>query len=128
MTIDVQRNRIFYVIRAWGARATSWLIDYGMLWGETVEEHIWTDLAELIATPICGRPLQLVLIDSGFRPGKVDELPLNRIYDFCRFSAPRSSDQGKLDADARPYHQEHAGGDIEGYVWSSLAAALLRLL
>jgi phage terminase large subunit GpA-like protein len=55
-----------------------------MIWGETVEEHIWIDLAELIATPICGRPLQLVLIDSGFRPGKVDELPLNRIYDFCR--------------------------------------------
>jgi phage terminase large subunit GpA-like protein len=84
MTIDVQTNRIFYVIRGWGARAASWLIDWGMLWGETIEEAVWTDLAELIATPICGRQLRLVLIDSGFRPGKVDELPLNRIYDFCR--------------------------------------------
>jgi phage terminase large subunit GpA-like protein len=26
----------------------------------------------------------LVMIDSGFRPGKKTELPLNRIYDFCR--------------------------------------------
>ena len=61
-----------------------WLIDYGTLYGETVEEGVWTDLADLIATPVCGRLVQLVLIDSGFRPGKPDELPLNRIYDFCR--------------------------------------------
>lgn len=57
-TIDAQRNRTFCVIRAWSARNVLahrlW-----MFWGETVEEHIWTDLAELIATPICGRPLQL---------------------------------------------------------------------
>jgi phage terminase large subunit GpA-like protein len=84
MTVDVQRARIFYVTRGWGARGTSWLIDYGALFGETIEEGVWTDLADLIATPVCGRLVQLVLIDSGFRPGKVDELPLNRIYDFCR--------------------------------------------
>jgi hypothetical protein len=53
--------------------------------GETVEESVWTDLAELIKTPICDDvPLRLVLIDSGFRPGKRVDLPLNRIYDFCR--------------------------------------------
>jgi phage terminase large subunit GpA-like protein len=84
MSVDVQRNRIYHVIRGWGARATSWLIDYGVLWGETTEEQVWNDLAELIKTPVCGMPLRLVLIDSGFRPGKRVELPLNRIYDFCR--------------------------------------------
>jgi phage terminase large subunit GpA-like protein len=84
MTVDIQKSRVFYVIRGWGARATSWLIDYGTLFGDTVEEGIWTDLADLIASPICGYPLRLVLIDSGFRPGKVEELPLNKIYDFCR--------------------------------------------
>jgi hypothetical protein len=45
---------------------------------------VWTDLAELIQTPVCGVPIRMVLIDSGFRPGKRVELPLNRIYDFCR--------------------------------------------
>ncbi len=84
MTVDIQQERIFWVIRGWGARATSWLVDYGTLFGETVAEGIWTDLADLIATPVCGYPIQLVLVDSGFRPGKTDELPLNRIYDFCR--------------------------------------------
>jgi phage terminase large subunit GpA-like protein len=84
MTIDVQKNRLVWVTRGWGARAESWLIDYGVLWGETAEESVWTDLAELIRAPICDMHLRMVLIDSGFRPGKRDALPLNRIYDFCR--------------------------------------------
>jgi phage terminase large subunit GpA-like protein len=84
LTVDVQKNRLVYVIRGWGARATSWLIDYGVLWGETVEESVWTDLAAFINTPVCDMPYRMVLIDSGFRPGKRDDLPLNRIYDFCR--------------------------------------------
>jgi phage terminase large subunit GpA-like protein len=84
MTVDVQKNRLFYVIRGWGARAESWLLDYGTLWGETTEESIWTDLADLIKTPVGDMSLRLVLIDSGFRPGKKIELPLIRIFDFCR--------------------------------------------
>jgi phage terminase large subunit GpA-like protein len=28
--------------------------------------------------------LRLVLIDGGYRPGRIDELPLNRVYDFAR--------------------------------------------
>jgi phage terminase large subunit GpA-like protein len=84
MTIDVQKNRLVWVLRGWGARATSWLIDYGTLWGETTEEGVWNDLADMIKTPIGGVPIRMVLIDSGFRPGKRVELPINRIYDFCR--------------------------------------------
>jgi phage terminase large subunit GpA-like protein len=84
LTVDVQKNRLVYVIRGWGGRATSWLIDWGMLYGETVEEGVWTDLADLMKTPVAGVPIRMVLIDSGFRPGKRDDLPLNRIYDFCR--------------------------------------------
>jgi phage terminase large subunit GpA-like protein len=81
---DIQKNRIYYVIRGWGERATSWLITCGVLHGETIEQDIWTDLADLIQAGICGRPLGLVLIDGGYRPGGVDELPLNRVYDFAR--------------------------------------------
>jgi phage terminase large subunit GpA-like protein len=84
MTCDVQKTRIFYVIRGFGARGTSWLIDCGALFGETIEEGVWADLGDLIRTPVQGYPIRLVLIDSGFRPGKVEQLPINRIYDFCR--------------------------------------------
>jgi phage terminase large subunit GpA-like protein len=84
LTVDVQINRLVYVIRGWGGRATSWLIDWGLLYGETVEPPVWNDLADLVQTPVCGLPLRLALIDSGFRPGKRIELPLNRVYEFCR--------------------------------------------
>jgi phage terminase large subunit GpA-like protein len=87
--VDVQKNRLIYVIRGWGARATSWLIDCGTLFGETIEEGVWTELADLITAPVCGLPIKLTFIDSGFRPGKPADLPLNRIYEFCR-RFPRS--------------------------------------
>jgi phage terminase large subunit GpA-like protein len=81
---DVQKNRIIWVIRGFGARSTSWLIDCGTLWGPTTDEDVWTELAQLITKPVCGLPLRIAFIDSGFRPGRPDDLPLNRIYDFCR--------------------------------------------
>jgi phage terminase large subunit GpA-like protein len=34
LTVDVQKNRLYWVLRGRGARATSWLVDYGALWGE----------------------------------------------------------------------------------------------
>ena len=52
MTCDVQRSSIPWVIRGWGARATSWLINYGYLRGDTAEEEIWNALADLVTTPI----------------------------------------------------------------------------
>ena len=58
-SVDIQKNRIVYVIRGWGARAASWLIDYGSLHGETVEAEIWDDLADLITTPIGGKLIRL---------------------------------------------------------------------
>jgi phage terminase large subunit GpA-like protein len=84
LTADVQKTKIYYVIRGFGARGTSWLIDHGTLFGETIEEGIWADLSDLIRTPIHGYPIRLVFIDSGFRPGRTDEIPTNRVYDFCR--------------------------------------------
>jgi phage terminase large subunit GpA-like protein len=81
---DVQKNRIYYIVRGWGERATSWLIECGVLYGETIDEAIWSDLGDLIREGTGGRPLRLVLIDGGYRPGGVDELPLNRVYDFAR--------------------------------------------
>ena len=84
LACDVQRHSIPWVIRGWGARATSWLINYGYLRGDTSEEDIWTALGDLVSQPINGMPIRLAFIDSGFRPGKTDTLPINRIYEFCR--------------------------------------------
>jgi phage terminase large subunit GpA-like protein len=84
MACDVQRHSIPWAIRGWGARASSWLIDYGYLRGDTADEAIWNALGDLVTQPIDGVSIKLVFIDSGFRPGKTDTLPLNRVYEFCR--------------------------------------------
>lgn len=82
--VDVQKNRLIYAIRAWGPRATSWLIARGELHGETHEEEVWEDLADLIETPIHGLMIKRCLVDSGFRPGQPFQVPVNRVYEFCR--------------------------------------------
>ena len=84
LAADVQRHSIPWVIRGWGARASSWLVNYGYLRGDTSEEEIWLALGDLVAQPVGGLPIKLAFIDSGFRPGKTDTLPLNRVYEFCR--------------------------------------------
>ena len=84
LSCDVQKHTIPWVLRGWGARATSWLVDYGYLRGDTTEEDVWGALGDLLTTPVQGIPIKLAFIDSGFRPGKTDTLPINRIYEFCR--------------------------------------------
>jgi len=84
VSVDVQKTRLVYVARGWGARSTSWLLDWGEFFGETEHQEVWDALADYITHTICGLPVRLCLIDSGFRPGKKDELPFNRVYDFCR--------------------------------------------
>lgn len=82
--IDVQKNRLVFVIRGWGARAGSWLVRADSLYGETKDVQVWHDLANLLATPIDGMLIKLAFVDSGFRPGKKFEVPVNRVYEFAR--------------------------------------------
>lgn len=82
--IDVQKNRLVFVVRGWGGRATSWLVKNGELWGNTAEPEVWNDLAALLTTPIDGVLIKLAFVDSGFRPGKKFEVPVNRVYEFAR--------------------------------------------
>ena len=78
--VDVQRNRLVYIIRGWGYGGHSWLLDYGELWGETDQERVWVSLDELLLRtygPTEPRSLSIrrMAIDSGFRKDPV--------YAFC---------------------------------------------
>lgn len=87
--VDVQRIRIFYTIRAWGARATSWKIKSGVLFGHTHEREVWDALEDVLAERFGPRrlPVKVAFVDSGFRPGKPDQIPENMVYEFCRRNA-----------------------------------------
>jgi phage terminase large subunit GpA-like protein len=82
--VDVQGNRLPYVIRGFGAGGTSWLIEHGYIWGPTKDQEVWRRLSEKLTTPIDGRPIKIAFVDSGFRPGKKESLPIHRVYEFCR--------------------------------------------
>jgi phage terminase large subunit GpA-like protein len=82
--VDTQGNRLVYVIRGWGARQESWLIEANELWGETALDHVWTDLADLLEKRFGGLHIRRCFIDAGFRPGKKDLVPEHKIYEFCR--------------------------------------------
>ena len=85
MTIDVQKRGVYFVIRGWGARFESWLIRYGYLPGDTDQPEVWDALEREIRTEVApGVGINMVLIDSGFRPGDKWRRPDNEIYAFCR--------------------------------------------
>ena len=77
------------VIREVGQCAHHRSINYGHSGGDTAVEEIWDALGDLVSTPVDGMPIKLAFIDSGFRPGKTDTLPVNRIYEPCLAKSSR---------------------------------------
>lgn len=85
--VDVQKRKLVYVVRAWGVRQESWLIDHGELHGsgDTRLDDVWMDLWEqVLDRPYGDMPVARAFIDSGFRPDKPDAGDVHKIYDFCR--------------------------------------------
>lgn len=103
MGVDVQRFSLIYVIRAFGARGTSWLVQHGQLYGPTDQEEVWSALADLMLTPVGGMHIEKVFIDSGFRPDKPDGGNEHKVYEFCRrYSWLCSPTKGKA-VQSQPY-------------------------
>lgn len=84
MAVDVQRFSLYFVVRAFGARGTSWKIDSGQFFGPTDQEQVWNDLSNFMLTPIAGMHIEKIGIDSGFRPDKPDGVNEHKVYEFCR--------------------------------------------
>jgi phage terminase large subunit GpA-like protein len=83
--VDVQKNRLVYVVRGWGARQQSALITSGEIWGDTSQEEVWADLSnDLLARTWDGLPIRLMFVDAGYRPGKRELVPEHKVYEFAR--------------------------------------------
>lgn len=99
--VDVQKNRLVYAVRGWGVNFESWLIRAGELWGETEYDAVWQQLAALLQTRFGDHQIDLMLIDSGYRPGSARQ-PLNQIYEFCRRHPRRAAPAKGHDSQDRP--------------------------
>lgn len=104
--VDLQKDRLYYVIRAWGVRATSWLIRHGELWGETDQAGVWADLAALLDQVWGGQRIRLMLVDSGFRP--------DLAYDFARRFPGRVLPSKGHDEQSKPVYVSKLQVDMRG--------------
>ena len=74
--VDVQKNRLVYVIRGFGEGLTSWLIDKGELWGETDQADVWDQLSKLLSRKYADLEISKMCVDSGYMT--------DYVYAFCR--------------------------------------------
>ncbi|MGY6278008.1 phage terminase large subunit family protein [Methylomonas sp. MgM2] len=51
-SVDVQGNRIEYMVMGWGEGLERWVIDYGAIMGSPAEEDVWTELDKILMTPL----------------------------------------------------------------------------
>jgi phage terminase large subunit GpA-like protein len=83
--VDVQRNRLVWTIRGWGYRLESWQIASGQIWGDTAQDDVWLELADLIHKEYGdGHYIKRAFIDSGYRPNNNVVISDHKIYEFCR--------------------------------------------
>lgn len=97
LTVDVQKNGLYYVVRAWGAELESWKIESGFIAGPTDGDVVWQDLAEFKDEHYDGLPIERCFIDSGYRT--------QFVYAFCRRRGFRSwamPTKGRDTIDATP--------------------------
>jgi phage terminase large subunit GpA-like protein len=90
--VDVQKNRLVYTVRGWGARFESWLIEHGEIFGETDKPDVWFELQDLLQASWGGKTILKMAVDSGYQTESV--------YQFCRNNkalAMATKGQEKLD-------------------------------
>ena len=72
LTVDVQKNRLVYVVRAWYPGLGSALLEHGELGGDTDQDNVWDQLGELLEeSDYDGHSISLAGIDIGYRDDKV---------------------------------------------------------
>ena len=86
--VDVQDDRLAVVIRGWGRSEESWLVFWGELYGDPIEEKVWRELDDLIARdfPHPGGSIlrvQSYAVDSGGHRTQA-------VYDYVRQRSPRA--------------------------------------
>ena len=74
--VDVQKNRLYYAVRGWGAASESWLIEHGELYGDTEQPDVWGQLSLILEGGFGDFNITKMLVDTGYRA--------DAVYEFCR--------------------------------------------
>ena len=81
-SVDVQANRLEFLVVGWGAGMERWIIDYQVIWGDPSDQRTWSVLDDKLKARYphpCGAEMTIRAagIDSG--GNHTDE-----VYQFCR--------------------------------------------
>lgn len=76
-TVDVQKNRLVWVVRAWYHKLGSALVECGVEWGDTLRPDVWADLAVILNKEWGGLGIAMMGIDCGYR----DDMVFNFVHE-----------------------------------------------
>jgi phage terminase large subunit GpA-like protein len=106
--VDVQKDRLVYVVRGWGIRYESWLIEHGELFGETEKPEVWSDLQNIINSSWNGKSIIRMTVDSGYQT--------DRVYQFCRDNRALALPTKGRDSLDKPFKAESIDINLRGKV------------
>lgn len=106
--VDVQKDRLPYVVRGFGKDLESWAIDVGELWGDTSRDEVWEDLESVLFAEYGGLSIRRMAIDSGYRS--------DQVYAFCRKWKSRCIPTKGHDQLDKPYYASKVDVDRKGKV------------
>lgn len=106
--VDVQKDRLVYVVRGWGVDYESWLIEAGELWGPTDKPEVWAQLDSLFQQQWGAFRVVRGMVDSGYRKDEV--------YTFCRTHHPVAMAAKGQESMDRPYYSSAVDVSVSGRV------------
>ncbi|EPP2530239.1 terminase gpA endonuclease subunit [Vibrio cholerae] len=105
-TVDVQKNRLVYVVRAWFPGMGSQLVEFGELWGDTEKPDVWDELGELLDREWYGMAIDAMGVDCGYRD--------NQVYQFVREHRTRARALRGFERLPKPYRKTAIDVDSRG--------------
>lgn len=103
--VDVQSDRVYYVVRGWAAHVTSWLLEHDVILGDPEYHDVWLKLARRLDQEFCGRRPAMVLVDSGHQTAMV--------YSQCRQRPGWAPSRGQ-DRQSKPYKDSLVDETVTG--------------
>ena len=70
-TVDVQGNRLVYVVRGWMNGMSSRLVEFGEIWGDTDKPEVWAELDGLLEQEWGDLRIRMIGVDCGYRQDEV---------------------------------------------------------
>lgn len=95
--VDVQKNRLEYVVRAFGYQYESSLIEEGEIYGDTSQPEVWDELEDFTNQDFGHLEPRLVMVDSGYNT--------QQVYEFVRRDKTRYRATKGHDTQDKPYYQ-----------------------